>query len=149
MMDPGALGPEAAMATVRRLVGLARQELADRDEAHRPATDQSPFERVARLQDELHAAGQQIALLVVDRDPVVDPDQLVARWAAHEELTAEQLTFRLDLTAERLVVMLERLSEREWQRACRVGTESVTFGELVNRMLEHAGEVLLAAEVRS
>lgn len=148
MMDPGALGPAAATATVRRLVALARKELADR-EAHWPAPDQSPFERVARLQDELHAAGEQIALLVVDRDPVVDPDQLVARWAAHEELTAEQLTFRLDLTAERLVVMLERLSEREWQRACRSGAGSVTFGELVHRMLEQAGEVLRRAEVRS
>lgn len=149
MMDSGALGPVAAMATVRRLVGLARQELAERDEAHRPTRDGSPFERAARLQDELHAAGEQIALLVVDRDPVVDPDQLVAGWAAHEELTAEQLTFRLDLTAERLVVVLERLSEQEWQRACRVGGQSVTFGELVDRMMEHAGEVLLPIEVRS
>lgn len=149
MMDSGALGPVAAMATVRRLVGLARQELADRDEAHWPAPDQSPFERAARLQDELHAAGEQIALLVGDRDPVVDPDQLVARWAAHEELTAEQLTFRLDLTAERLAVVLERLSEQEWQQACRVSGQSVTLGELVDMMLEHAGEVLHPTEVRS
>ena len=138
--------PGDATATVRRLVGLARHQLADRAEAQWPAPDQSPLERVARLQDELHAAGEQVARLAVDRHPVVDPDQLVARWAAHEELTAEQLLFRLDLTAERLVAMIEPLSEREWQRACRVGDRSVTLGELVDGMLEHACEVLFATE---
>jgi hypothetical protein len=136
-----------ATATVRLLVGLARNQLAAEAEDQPVAPDQSPLDRVARLQDQLHVAGEQVAHLAVDPQPVVDPDQLVARWAAHRELTAEQLLFRLDLTAERLVAMIEPLSEREWHRTCRVGDRSVTLGELVAGMLERAREDLLATEV--
>jgi hypothetical protein len=77
---------------------------------------------------------------------VVDPDELIIRWAAHEELTPEQLLFRLDLTAERLVAMIEPLSDREWRRVCRIDDQSVTLGALVEQMLEDARGDLLAPD---
>jgi hypothetical protein len=104
------------------------------------------LERAARLQDELHAIGEQIIHLAVDRRVVVDPDELVMRRAAHEELTPEQLLFRLDLTGERVVATIESRSDDEWRRAYTIDEEPVALGALVERMLDDARGDLLAPD---
>jgi RNA polymerase-binding transcription factor DksA len=142
--------PADAAEAVRRLVALARRLLrGNSDEARRhlsgrPTTlDWSPWERTARLRDELHVTANRVARFGVDDQPIVDPIRITAPTAAGAGLGPEQLLFQLDLSAGRLVALLGPLSEWDWTRTCQLGDRLVTLGELVDRVLHGAVHDLL------
>lgn len=141
--------PADAPEAVQRVVALARELLRGGSEAKRrrrldrPATpDRAGLERVARLRDELHATANRVARFGVDRHPIVDPARITAPTDA-SVLAPEQLLFRLELTAGRLITLLEPLSSRDWARTGYVGDRPVTLGDVVDRVVHGAAHDLL------
>jgi hypothetical protein len=100
------------------------------------------LERVARLRDELHATANRVARFAVDDLPIVDPARTTTPTDA-SMLAPEQVLSRLELTAGRLITLLEPLSAREWARTGRMGDRLVTLGEIVDRVVHGAAHDLL------
>jgi hypothetical protein len=130
---------------VRRLVGLARQLLgcgSDEQRRHfagrRLPVDESRLERVARLRDELYATANRVARFGLDEHPVVDLVRITGPTATSAALGPGQLLFQLDLSAGRLIALLEPLSSRDWSRTGGMGEQVVTLGDLVDRVLHGA-----------
>jgi hypothetical protein len=121
---------------VRRLLALAGDVL-------RRGADEAALQRVARLRDELHVTANRVARFDLDEHPSVDPVRVMAPTAASSLLTPEQLVFQLELTAGRLINLLDPLTPRDWARTCRVGDGSLTLGALVHQVLDQAVDDLV------
>jgi hypothetical protein len=89
------------------------------------------------LRDELHVTANRVERFNVDEHPIIDSVPAVPA-AAGRVLAPEQLLFQLDLTVGRLAALLEPLSEDDWKRTARSGSEFVTLGEVLEAVL-HRG----------
>jgi hypothetical protein len=135
---------------VRRVVGLARQLLGGGSDEQRrnvdgrpPTVDEARLERVARLRDELYATANRVARFGLDEHPVVDLVRITGPTATSAALGPAQLLFQLDMSASRLIAILEPLSARDWTRTGGMGERVVTLGDLVDRVLHGASHDLL------
>ena len=138
-------GPTTAAAApdaIRRLVILARAALGGAEDVtidrERRALDQaSCFERVARLRDELHVTANRVARFEIDGAPTLSPVRIAASTAASATLAPGILVAHLDLSAARLIALVQARPDA-WDKVGRMGDTAVTAGDLVNAVV-HGG----------
>jgi hypothetical protein len=135
---------------VRRLVGLARQLLGGGSDERRrnvegspPRVDESRLGRIARLREELYATANRVARFGLHEHPVVDLVRITGSTATSAALGPAQLLGQLDMSASRLIGLLEPLSPRDWTRTGGMGERVVTLGDLVDWLLHAASHALL------
>jgi hypothetical protein len=136
-----------ACAAIQRLVLLARRLVRSDPGPARPylstaSFQESPLLRVARLRDELHVAANRVARFEVDDDPIIDPEPTLAATVAGAALTPGRLIVQVEMTASRLMALLDRLAADDWTRTGRVGDGVVTLGDLVDAVVDEAARDL-------
>jgi hypothetical protein len=135
--------PEA----IQRLVLLARRALDHRgsDGCDVPGRmpSRSAVERVARLRDEIHITANRVARFHLEEHPVLSRVWIDAPVVGCVTLAPGALVSQLELSAARLVQVVQACSVHDGNRTARMDGADVTIEDLLNSVLHTSVHDLL------